>query len=249
VSPYDVIARYYDVEHAGLTADIEMYRQFAVRQTGAVLIAGVGTGRVALGLTAPGREVWGVDNNASMLSRARESAGETDGLTLVHADMRELDLGRTFSLVVVPLDTFLSLASKEQQRGALEALGKHLEEDGLLLIDVVNPLTLPSSAEEGMVRQRYRGEIAESRLSVFDAVQIDHAAQEMVMHLTYDVAGRTGIRRETAELTIRWVYRFEMEHLCSLSALGVTQVYGDYDLSPYESSSPRMIFAVTRTSS
>jgi hypothetical protein len=160
--------------------------------------------------------------------------------------MRELDVATRFSLVVVPLDTFLGLEAPEGQRRALIALGRHLQEDGLIVIDVVNPLTLPSDAEAGLVRLRLHGEFEGARLHIFDTIHIDHAAQVMEMHLIYDMSKDTVVSRETADIAIRWVYRFEMEQLCELSKLTVRQVYGDYDLSPYAASSPRMIFAVTR---
>ncbi len=241
MNPYDTIARYYDIEHAELRDDIEMYRQFAARDSGAALVAGVGTGRVALALTSSGREVWGIDNNLEMLTRARESARGASGVTLTQADIRDFDVDRSFSLIVVPLDTFLNLTSVDEQLSCLKALRRHLKTDGILLIDVVNPLTLPAAWEEGLLRQRHRGYIGEETLTIFDSVHIDHAAQEMNMHLTYDISGSTGTLREVADLRVRWVYRFELAHLCALSELSVSQVYGDYDLDPYDSSSPRMI--------
>lgn len=71
-----------------------------------VLDAGCGTGRVAIELARHGIEVVGVDVDASMLATAARRAA---GLTWVTADLSELDLGRTFDVVVmagnVPLFT------------------------------------------------------------------------------------------------------------------------------------------------
>ena len=71
-----------------------------------VLDAGCGTGRVAIELARHGIEVVGVDVDASMLATARLRAPE---LTWVESDLAELDLGRTFDVVVlagnVPLFT------------------------------------------------------------------------------------------------------------------------------------------------
>ena len=71
-----------------------------------VLDAGCGTGRVAVELARHGIEVVGVDADASMLATARRLA---PNITWVQADLTELDLGRTFDLVVmagnVPLFT------------------------------------------------------------------------------------------------------------------------------------------------
>ncbi|NKE57355.1 class I SAM-dependent methyltransferase [Lentzea sp. PSKA42] len=71
-----------------------------------VLDAGCGTGRVAIELTRHGIEVVGADRDESMLAHARERAPE---ITWVQSDLAELDLQRTFDVVVmagnVPLFT------------------------------------------------------------------------------------------------------------------------------------------------
>lgn len=71
-----------------------------------VLDAGCGTGRVAIELARHGVSVVGVDVDPSMLATARERAPEVEW---VEADLRTLDLGRTFGVVVmagnVPLFT------------------------------------------------------------------------------------------------------------------------------------------------
>jgi ubiquinone/menaquinone biosynthesis C-methylase UbiE len=71
-----------------------------------VLDAGCGTGRVAIELARHGIEVVGADRDSSMLDHARRLA---PGITWVRSDLAELDLGRTFDVVVmagnVPLFT------------------------------------------------------------------------------------------------------------------------------------------------
>ncbi|MEV6240435.1 class I SAM-dependent methyltransferase [Lentzea sp. NPDC051838] len=71
-----------------------------------VLDAGCGTGRVAIELARHGIEVVGADLDESMLAFAREHAPD---ITWVRSDLAELDLGRTFDVVVmagnVPLFT------------------------------------------------------------------------------------------------------------------------------------------------
>lgn len=63
-----------------------------------VLDAGCGTGRVATELARRGVAVVGVDVDASMLAEARRRAPH---LEWVRGDMAEVDLGRTFDVVVM----------------------------------------------------------------------------------------------------------------------------------------------------
>ena len=71
-----------------------------------VLDAGCGTGRVGAELARRGVEVVGADVDGSMLATARRSMPEVEW---VQSDLGELDLGRTFDVVVmagnVPLFT------------------------------------------------------------------------------------------------------------------------------------------------
>ena len=73
---------------------------------GSVLDAGCGTGRVAIELARRGIEVVGVDAESSMIATARQRAPE---LAWFVADLANLELGRTFDVVImagnVPLFT------------------------------------------------------------------------------------------------------------------------------------------------
>jgi SAM-dependent methyltransferase len=63
-----------------------------------VLDAGCGTGRVAIELARRGVEVVGADLDRSMLAAARRRAPELDW---VESDLADLDLARTFDVVVM----------------------------------------------------------------------------------------------------------------------------------------------------
>ncbi|MDP1819703.1 MAG: class I SAM-dependent methyltransferase [Acidimicrobiales bacterium] len=94
-----------------------------------VLDAGCGTGRLAIELARHGIEVVGADVDASMLATARRQAPE---LTWVQADLAELDLGRSFSVVVmagnVPLFT-----PPGTQAALVTGVARHVAPGGLLV--------------------------------------------------------------------------------------------------------------------
>jgi SAM-dependent methyltransferase len=94
-----------------------------------VLDAGCGTGRVAIELARHGIEAVGVDVDASMLATARRVAPEIDW---VQADLTELDLGRTFELVVmagnVPLFT-----PPGTEPALVAGVARHVAPGGLLI--------------------------------------------------------------------------------------------------------------------
>ena len=94
-----------------------------------VLDAGCGTGRVAIELARHGIEVVGVDVDASMLATARHAAPAIDW---VQSDLTELDLGRTFGLVVmagnVPLFT-----APGTEAALVAGVARHVAGGGLLI--------------------------------------------------------------------------------------------------------------------
>jgi SAM-dependent methyltransferase len=94
-----------------------------------VLDAGCGTGRVAIELARRGIDVVGVDLDASMLDVARSKAPR---LQWVHADLADVDLGRTFDVVVMAGNVMIFLAPGTE--GAVVAnLARHLGPGGRLV--------------------------------------------------------------------------------------------------------------------
>lgn len=96
-----------------------------------VLDAGCGTGRVAIELGRRGIDVMGVDVDPSMLATARSRA---PGVLFVQADLTDpsLDLGRTFSLVVMAGN--VPLFTRPGTEAALVAgCARHLEPGGRLV--------------------------------------------------------------------------------------------------------------------
>jgi SAM-dependent methyltransferase len=94
-----------------------------------VLDAGCGTGRVAVELARHGIEVVGTDVDGSMLATARRVAPDIEW---VQSDLTELDLGRTFDLVVmagnVPLFT-----PPGTEAALVAGAARHVRPGGLLV--------------------------------------------------------------------------------------------------------------------
>ena len=94
-----------------------------------VLDAGCGSGRVAIELARRGIDVVGADVDASMLATAARRAPE---LSWRHVDLVDLDLGRTFDVVVmagnVPLFT-----APGTQAALVAGVGRHVAAGGHLV--------------------------------------------------------------------------------------------------------------------
>lgn len=94
-----------------------------------VLDAGCGTGRVAIELARRGVDVVGVDLDPAMLATARDKAPD---LRWVEADLRTVDLGRTFGLVALAGNVMIFVAPGTEPE-VVANLASHLDPGGLLL--------------------------------------------------------------------------------------------------------------------
>lgn len=129
---YDAL--YGDKDYAAECDLIE--RLFAARAGGVetVLDLGCGTGNHAIPLAARGYRVTGVDRSEDMIAAAKAKAGEA--VAWHTGDIRGLDLGRRFDVVLM---MFAVLGYQTANRDVLAALAtarRHLEAGGLLIFDV-----------------------------------------------------------------------------------------------------------------
>src|SRR5829696_7254824 len=140
---YRAIAKYYDAENerlAWLARDVPFFlrqlpRQRARNQRGLrILDLATGTARAAIPIAQAGHRVVGVDYAKDMLAiarRKRDAVGLRDReLSLVQADILELDLDEKFDAVTIFFNTFLSFTTLEQQDQLLQVVRRHLKPRG-----------------------------------------------------------------------------------------------------------------------
>jgi SAM-dependent methyltransferase len=128
---------WHDTECGGYAADLEAWERLASESPGPILELGCGTGRVALHLARRGHEVWGVDVHSSLLVAARERA---PGLP-VHterADVRRLDLGHEFGLVIAPMQFVQMIGDQPARAEVLRRVAAHLEPGGRLAAAILD---------------------------------------------------------------------------------------------------------------
>lgn len=94
-----------------------------------ILDAGCGTGRLAIEATRRGHRCVGVDLDRDMVERARAKAPH---IQWVHADLADLDLGRTFDVAVMAGNIPLFCAPGAQA-AIVVALARHLRVGGQLI--------------------------------------------------------------------------------------------------------------------
>ena len=256
---YGRIAELYD--HVGLyrdRPDLDFYLDAAREAGSPVLEIGCGTGRVLIPTARAGIEITGLDFSPSMLAVCRQRLlAEPDPVrarvTLVEGDMRRFDLGRRFTLVTIPFRPFQHLVSVEDQLACLGSIRRHLVPGGRLILDLFNP------SLEALVNRPAGVEAEDTpetllpdgrRLSrSYRIVSQDRATQANQVELIYYVThpgGRT--ERLVHGFAMRYLFRYEAEHLLVRAGFEIEALYAGYDRSPFGSTYPGELIFVARRS-
>lgn len=234
--------------------DIDYYVDLAVKIGGPVLELGCGTGRVLVPVARTGCEITGLDPSSAMLDICRNNLKEEDTdlrdrVTILEGDMRDFDFDQKFKLITTPFRSFQHLETVEDQLKCLEAVHHHLEDDGIFILDIFNP-SMKYILDES--RQKEFGDEPSFNLPDgrkvtrrFRNPSVDLAAQLINCEMIFLVEHPDGKKeRKIHSFKMRYLFRYEAEHLLERSGLRVMKVLGDFDASPFGSSWPGELIVV-----
>lgn len=234
--------------------DTAFFVEEALASGGETLEVGCGTGRVLIPTARAGVRVTGLDASTGMLDVCRENlaletADVRDRVTLVEGDMRGFDLGRQFALATFPFRPFQHLMTVEDQLKCLACVRRHLVPGGRVILDLFNP-SMKGMAEEG-VKETVEPEFAlpDGRRVVRTArvLSRDRFAQVLHLEFVHEVTHVDG-RRDAFlnRFEMRYLFRFEAEHLLHRAGFMLEQVYAGYDRSPFGSKDPGELILMAR---
>ncbi|MGD9694652.1 MAG: class I SAM-dependent methyltransferase [Thermoleophilia bacterium] len=243
-------ARSFAREHGHYTEDLPFWREAARRLGSPVLDLGTAAGRVAIPLARDGAEVWALDSSPAMLAELerRLSAEGADVAARVHpveGDMRRLDLGRRFRLVMIPMNTLQALVDAGDRLACLRGARDHLEPGGELIFDVALPDVAEIEETIGLERPGGVHRDAESGITLIHSAWYDAwDAASGTLDFTLRVRERGGARRGREVLRRHHVHLFppdELDALLADAGLRPLQVAGDFDGAPVGPASERQV--------
>lgn len=261
----DRFAAFYDLEYRDYAEDVPFYLNYASVYADAsglagsakprVLELGCGTGRLLVSLAMDGCAVVGVDASAAMLAVAQErlaTAGVDDYL-LLRADMREVQLPSDYmaDLVIIALNTFQYITSVAGQMATLRGVRPYLAEGGRLIVALPGPPIWPSGERldntmylQGSFADGLGGTVQKWLTSTYDPV----TQLEAVTFFYDEIRADGSLRRTLAPLTLRFTFRYEMEHLLAACGYALEGVYGSYELDALAADAAHMIFVARAAS-
>jgi SAM-dependent methyltransferase len=247
---YAQIAPYYDLIHSRLIEDISLVLALAREAGDPILELGCGTGRLLLPLAEAGHTVTGVDNAREMLARARARLAQADPavrarVILLEASMTDfvVENGR-FALAIIAYNTLLHLEPVEAQR-AFGCIGRHLQPDGRLFIDIANPFMLEAAPHDGLLGLEQIVDMPEISATAmqFSSSRLDQAAQRIDITWLYDVmpTGGGAVQRTISRMAYHYRYPHQLELALRQAGFKLEAVWGDYNRAPFTEESNRLL--------
>jgi len=237
--------------------DVAFFVEAAKEAGGPVLEVGCGTGRVLIPTARAGIEIVGVDLSSQMLAVCRERLEHEPErvqslVTLVRHDMRDFDLGTTFTLVTIPFRPFQHLLTVADQLACLSSIRRHLIPGGLLVLDLFNPsleiLANPRLGEEQGNEPEFETPDGRRVVRRQRTTACDRSEQVNQHELIYYVTHPDGRKQRLVhEFSLRYLFKFETEHLLRRAGFEVEQIYADYEKAPYGSVYPGELIFAART--
>jgi len=254
MSFYDAWAEVYDLFYGDIEMDIPFYLEYAQQKGSPILEIACGTGRVLIPLAEAGYDMWGIDSSPAMLAKAQRkiSALPEDvrkRTHLVQADMTDFHLDMKFPLVLIPFRSFLLLLTVDDQIQTLKNIRKHLSGEGALIIDLFAPFHHLLAQDRRQVTSKIINPETKHITFKTDIVTYYHANQVMDVDSIFDEYDGKGnsILRFHRSVKMRYIFRYEMEHLLRLSGFKLETVYGTFDKKSYDYKSGEMIFVASKT--
>ena len=226
---YDAVPAYADRE------DTDFYTALAVESGGPVLELGCGTGRILVPIARSGISITGLDSSGTMLEICRRKLDRNlpAQVELVLSDMRDFDLCREYALVIAPFRSFQHLETAEDQLACLSSAVRHMRSGGTFVLDLFNPdmrrIMDISNSEEYGSEEPFMMPDGRRIMRRFRTVSTDLPEQVMDCEIIYHVQhpDRT-IERRIHSFRMRWLFRWEAEHLLERAGLRVVEVAGNY---------------------
>lgn len=225
---YHMLYKHRDNEEARLFIH-HLVEYLQLEKGSKVLDLACGRGRHSVYLHQLGLDVTGLDLSPENILYAGRYAEE--GLRFAVHDMRRV-YPEKFDAVFNLFTSFGYFEDKQENYTVISAIAEMLNDDGIVVIDYLNPACISSSLQEGSMTENaidftWKKERKEDKILKYITVQdqgVHHQYIEKVTILT----------------------RQDFERMFSNAGLHIEQIFGDYHLQPYVSEYSERLIVVGR---
>lgn len=228
------MAEWYDVMYCDEEATMKEIKFlddiFKKHNVISVLDIACGTGRHALELKRVGYDVVGIDLEPGMIAYARERA-ESENLEIAFSvqDMRNIKLKAKFDAAIIYFTAFAYLDSNDDVIKSLESINKHLNKNGILIIDTFFawPKAVSGGFKTKIVDEMKKGN---NTYEVTDENYLDPINNYMYTkqtHVRKIGSKKLKVLKDERPTKLRLYFPNELDLLFRLSGFKTVDFYGD----------------------
>jgi SAM-dependent methyltransferase len=197
---------------------------------GAALEFAVGTGRIALPLSARGIPVHGIELSPDMVEKLRGKPG-ADAVPVTIGDMTTTRLSDRFELVYLVANSIMNVTTQEEQIAVFSNAAAHLVPGGHFVIELIVPQLRRVPLSE--VARVFTLEADHVGIETFD----DVVGQVAWSHHWIEVSDR--LVRHSAPY--RYIWPSELLLMAKITGFELQDRWGDWDRSPFASESAKQV--------
>lgn len=226
----DFFARFYDLIYHDVRDGVDnaFFHNKISKTKGKVLEIGTGTGRLFINALNLGADIYGIDISPAMLEVLKKKLPEDQLYRISQQNIIDFDFNFKFDLIIAPFRVLMHLEEKEDQLKAINNVYKHLKKNGRFIFDTFIPdLNQLIHGLDGVTD--FEGEHKPGKKMkriVSTKPDLINQLINIEFKLEWDEGDKS--RQEIWNTSLRFFFRFELEHLIERSKFSNYKILGDY---------------------
>ncbi len=216
-------------------ATIDVLEKFA--RGGPALELAIGTGWIALPLAARGIRVDGIELSPDMVAELRATPGGSE-IAVTTGDMCDVGVEDTYSLIFVVANSLFNVLTQEDQARCFLNVVKHLDYDGVFLIEGFTP---------GYLYRLRDWQYIDAEGVEIDEVRLDVARHDPIKQLLYEThVSLTPAGVKLNPVITRYAWPSELDLMASIAGLRLKDRWGGWKSEPFTADSRHAISVYSR---
>ena len=196
---------------------------------GRALEFAIGTGRIALPLSARGVQVAGIELSSDMVAQLRKKPG-ADAIDVTIGDMTSTRVDGPFRVVYLVFNTIGNLLSQDRQVACFVNAAAHLEPGGCFVIEViVPPLRRLPPGVSSLVFTQTPQRVGYDEIDVANQLGVSH-------HIWFRENGP-----QRFATPWRLVWPAELDLMARIAGMRLRERWADWDRSPFTGESGKHV--------